>query len=446
MNRKRQQFDIEQEPQPIAASLEEQFARELEERKSTARNGYRSSFATYFVFMLLMAVVTDYLRINLLDGMFLGIMAASGILYSVQFGMLFAASYYFKEGEQAIFMEPIECVTEFLPFSKEVYRDYVKGKLLSWCRRIFFGSFIIHFIGMNIFMRDNTFPHFIWEYPMDWGRYVLDIIVILLFSGLISYLPLLCLKQMNKRRLYQGENKSSNKKVKKTKSNQLLSGIIAFGVCLLSYILVYIIHFLIYFEGLEAEKPMLLYAPYGQAVVILLVCGTVGTAVEAYMKEEWGRYWKKWLLIFLLFIGLVLIADSNGIMFYENSFVVRQLLRETEYSFDDVREYELHIEKRLGIQKKTVLLLSMKNRRQVKMNLSRNEMNDAAYDAYEPTGEWGFVLHYVKQLKEAGVEGTVNDRALIEKEIDSIYGENDEVSGKKEVKQCLKQICMLSEG
>ena len=47
---------INNKPEP---ALEEQFARELEEEKNIARNGYRSVFSAYFVFLIFMAPVTD---------------------------------------------------------------------------------------------------------------------------------------------------------------------------------------------------------------------------------------------------------------------------------------------------------------------------------------------------------------------------------------------------
>lgn len=439
---KREDFDIEMDEGQTAKSLEEQFARELEERKSTARNGYRYSFAAYFVFLLIMATVTDYLRINVMDGLFLGIMGSSSVFFSVQFGMLFAISYYFKEGTQAIVMEPIECVTEFLPFSKERYKEYVKGKLLPWCRRIFFGSFLIHFLGLHIFTRENAFPHFIWEYPMNWGRYVLDILVILLFSGLISYLPLICLNNINKRRLYQGQRKAANKKVRKGKSKKWRSfAVICSGISILSVILFFILHFLIYypyFNGAEAANPILLYVPMsGGWPSILMMAGIAGGVIDCTEGVS-IKDLKKMLIIMLLTIVLFLVADGNGIVFYEDSLVVRQLSLRTEYSLDDVEEYELHVKKRLGLKKETILSMSMENGKQVNMNLSRSELNDAAYEAYGPTGGWGFALNYVKRLDEMGINGYVRDKGMIEEEIESIYDDY-------EIKQCLEQICRLSE-
>lgn len=429
----------------LELSLEEQFARELEKGKSTARNGYYFVCSAYFVFLFFMATVTDYLRINLMDGFFLGIMASVSAVFSAMFGMLFGCSYYCKQGVSGTVMEPIGCVTEFLPFSREVYGKYVQRKLLPWRRGIFFTTLSIHLLGIHIFTRDNAFPHVLFEYQVDWGRYIVTVLAVVLFSWLVSYYPVKFLKIYGTTSLYQGARKHVDKALRKIKLKRWQSTAVrGVGIGLLSCILYGIIHYILYYALAGTEEMMMIDASYGKLAAMMITCVGIGKVLEDFKEERLASTWKSSLLFVFLAIVISVAADSNGTIFYEKSVVVQQVFHKTEYSVEDVKEYELYVEKKLGFVKNNIFLLSMENGKQVKMNLSRAELDEEASAIFEGTAEWGFVLYYVEQLKEAGVSGTVRDRALMEKEIDNIYGEDNVEGGGWEVKQCFERICKLS--
>ena len=426
--------------------LEEQFARELEEEKNIARKGYRSIFSAYFVFLLFMASVTDYLRINLMDGFFLGIMVSVSLVFSAMFGMLFGCSYYCKQSVSGTVMEPVGCVTEFLPFSREVYGKYVRRKLLPWRRGIFFTTLLIHLLGIHVFTRDNAFPHVLFEYQVDWGRYIVTVLAVVLFSWLVSYCPVRYLKIYSTTSLYQGARKNLGKALGKIKLKSWQStALIGAGIGLLSCILYGIIHYILYYALAGTEEMMMVDASYGKLAAMMITCVGIGKVLEDFREERLASTWKGSILFVFLAIVISVAAESNGTIFYEKSVVVQQFFHKTEYSVEDVKEYELYVEKKLGFVKNNIFLLSMKNGKQVKMNLSRAELDAETSTIFEGTAEWGFVLYYVEQLKEAGVSGTVRDRALMEKEIASMYGEDDEESVGGEVKQCFERICKLSE-
>lgn len=426
--------------------LEEQFARELEEEKNIARKGYRSIFSAYFVFLLFMASVTDYLRINLMDGFFLGIMVSVSLVFSAMFGMLFGCSYYCKQSVSGTVMEPVGCVTEFLPFSREVYGKYVRRKLLPWRRGIFFTTLLIHLLGIHVFTRDNAFPHVLFEYQVDWGRYIVTVLAVVLFSWLVSYCPVRYLKIYSTTSLYQGARKNLGKTLGKIKLKSWQStALIGAGIGLLSCILYGIIHYILYYALAGTEEMMMVDASYGKLAAMMITCVGIGKVLEDFREERLASTWKGSILFVFLAIVISVAAESNGTIFYEKSVVVQQFFHKTEYSVEDVKEYELYVEKKLGFVKNNIFLLSMKNGKQVKMNLSRAELDAETSTIFEGTAEWGFVLYYVEQLKEAGVSGTVRDRALMEKEIASMYGEDDEESVGGEVKQCFERICKLSE-
>lgn len=434
---------INNKPEP---ALEEQFARELEEEKNIARNGYRSVFSAYFVFLIFMATVTDYLRINLMDGFFLGIMVSVSLVFSAMFGMLFGCSYYCKQSVSGTVMEPIGCVTEFLPFSREVYGKYVRRKLLPWRRGIFFTTLSIHLLGIHVFTRDNAFPHVLFEYQVDWGRYIVTVLAVVLFSWLVSYYPVIFLKIYGTTSLYQGARKHADKALRKIKLRRWQSTVlIGVGIGLLSYILYGIIHYILYYALAGTEEMMMVDASYGELAAMMMTCVGIGKVLGDFKEERLASTWKGSILFVFLALVISVAADSNGTIFYEKSVVVQHIFHKMEYSVEDVKEYELYVEKKLGFVKNNIFLLSMKNGKQVKMNLSRAELDAETSTIFEGTAEWGFVLYYVEQLKEAGVSGTVRDRALIEKEIDSIYGEDNVEGGGREVKQCLERICKLSE-
>ncbi|MBO4998960.1 MAG: hypothetical protein J6D02_13260 [Lachnospira sp.] len=426
--------------------LEEQFARELEEEKNIARKGYRSIFSAYFVFLLFMASVTDYLRINLMDGFFLGIMVSVSLVFSAMFGMLFGCSYYCKQSVSGTVMEPVGCVTEFLPFSREVYGKYVRRKLLPWRRGIFFTTLLIHLLGIHVFTRDNAFPHVLFEYQVDWGRYIVTVLAVVLFSWLVSYCPVRYLKIYSTTSLYQGARKNLGKTLGKIKLKSWQStALIGAGIGLLSCILYGIIHYILYYALAGTEEMMMVDASYGKLAAMMITCVGIGKVLEDFREERLASTWKGSILFVFLALVISVAADSNGTIFYEKSVVVQHIFHKTEYSVEDVKEYELYVEKKLGFVKNNIFLLSMKNGKQVKMNLSRAELDAETSTIFEGTAEWGFVLYYVEQLKEAGVSGTVRDRALMEKEIASMYGEDDEESVGGEVKQCFERICKLSE-
>lgn len=443
INNKKKTDSREQMDDKLVKSLEEQFARELEEGQSAARKGYRSLFSAYFVFLLFMASVTDYLQINLMDGFFLAIMVSGSLFCSAMFGMLFAFSYYCRQGASGIVMEPIGCVTEFLPFSYEVYGKYVQQKLLLWRRRIFFVTLGIHLLGIHIFTRDNAFPHVLFEYPMDWGRYIVTVLVVVLFSWLVSYEPVMILKNWEHVRLYQGRKKPFRKAMRRSKLKGWQSTVlIGAGTGSLSYVLYCIIHYILYYALTEKEQMMMVDASYGELAVMMIICIGITKILGDFREERLTNTWKSSLIFVLLAIVSTVAADSNGTIFYEKSVVVQHVFYKTEYSFEDVGTYELYVEKKLGFVENTIFLLTMDDRKQVKLNLSRAELDEETSAFFEGTAEWGFTLSYVKKLHEAGVNGVVRNRALMEKDINSVYDEE----GKKPVIECLEQICRLSRG